>query len=220
MEEARCILFCMHCGNNAPHKIVFQKDFVSDYIEDEDECLRTPVAWGVDYLVECQTCSRLSFYENLDCDLANLANSFYTSKLVWPVANIEVFSSEVPKSILSIYSEASRIKFLAPNAFAVMIRRALEAVCLDQGVTKHTTLHKSLQELAKQGKLPPLLGEVTDVIKTIGNAGAHAISPPIFNYHVSVIDDFFRVIMEFLYIAPNKLKKFKEEAEKYKLHNK
>lgn len=140
------------------------------------------------------------------------AHSFNNANLTWPLV-IEN-DAAVPKIVLKIYKEASYIKVKSPSAFVVHIRKALEAICNDQGITGKTKLYKKLQKLSSLGKLPSLLSEVTDVIKLIGNAGAHH-GPDVHNYHAGIVDDFFRLVLQYLYIAPAKLNKFKSEIEKF-----
>jgi len=59
---------------------------------------------------------------------------FHLADLIWPDPG--VLHQAVPKAVAECYIEASRIKNLAPNAFAVQIRRALEALCDDRGAKK------------------------------------------------------------------------------------
>jgi len=214
MEKIESIKYCLHCGNKAPQKIVFLKEFISDYAEDNNG-EEIPILFGVDYILECQTCSRLSLYETEGCEQGEIQKSFYQSKRMWPTNNLDLDSFGVPKDVLDTYVEASKIKFIAPNAFAVLMRRALEVICIDQGVSEKKSLHESLKRLTALGKLPPLLSEVSNIIKIIGNAGAHAVGPPIYRLHILAIDDFFRVVLEYLYVAPSKLEKFKKESEKF-----
>ena len=119
----------------------------------------------------------------------------------------------VPINVREVYAEASRIKRSAPNAFAVMLRRALEAVCDDRGVEKGA-LGERLRKLADHGEVPPLLAEVSDVVRMLGNIGAHASSLSVTVPDTWVLDDFFRAIVEYVYIAPSKLKKYKERAQR------
>jgi hypothetical protein len=216
MEKIESISYCLHCGNKAPQKLVFLKEFISDYAEDNNG-EEIPILFGVDYILECQTCSRLSVYVTDVSEQGEAEKSFYQSKRMWPTNTLDLDSFGIPKDILDTYAEASKIKFIAPNAFAVLMRRALEVICIDQGISEKKSLHESLKKLTVLGKLPPLLSEVSNIIKIIGNAGAHAVGAPIYRTHVLAIDDFFRLVLEYLYVAPNKLEKFKKELEEFRL---
>jgi len=81
--------------------------------------------------------------------------------LAYPQVGLD---SSVPYSVAKIYREAERIKQIAPNAYAVQIRRALEAVCKDRGSLKKT-LAQRLKELADKGEIPMALIEATDMLR-------------------------------------------------------
>lgn len=118
----------------------------------------------------------------------------------------------VPESVRRIYSEASAIKSRAPNAFANQIRRSLEALCKDRGTNKRV-LAQSLKELSSRGEIPPTLADMTDVLRQLGNIGSHAGDQEIDPDYVDVIDDFFRAIVEYVYIAPHKVNEFKARLD-------
>jgi len=124
---------------------------------------------AVEFVAVCQTCNQILVYGNLE-DL--LTDGFADSDVVllWPKFGL---NEAVPERIRSIYDEASRIQHTAPNAFAVQIRRALEAVCIDRGATKGS-LVQNIHELANRGEIPNTLVEASDLLRLIGNIGAHA----------------------------------------------
>jgi hypothetical protein len=116
--------------------------------------------------------------------------------------------NSVPKNVSEIYSEAFRIKRLAPNAFAVQIRRALEALCEDRGA-KTGILEKRLSTLAERGEIPTTLAAVSSVLRLIGIVGAHAAEELVKPWQVYAIDEFFRTVIEYVYVAPSKLNDFR-----------
>jgi hypothetical protein len=124
----------------------------------------------------------------------------------------------VPREIAAIYEEAIRIKELAPNAFAVQIRRALEALAANKGIKKGT-LQVQLNELAKKGDIPPNLARASDLLRTLGNVGAHASSQSVHPLLAHVIDEFFRAVIEYVYVAPKRLAEFHDKMDRY-LHKK
>ncbi len=111
------------------------------------------------------------------------------------------------------YDEASRIKTLAPNAFAVQIRRALEALCDDRGATA-SNLQKRLESLVKKGEIPPVLAEMTAIVRLLGNVGAHPSEERVRPTDTWVIDDFFRAVIEYVYVAPSRVKEFRNRLQK------
>lgn len=121
----------------------------------------------------------------------------------------------VPQAIRNAYAEASRIREIAPNAFAVQIRRALEALC-DDRKAKGRNLGEKLKDLSGRGEIPPVLSEMTDVLRLIGNIGAHGIDQTVHQLHVFALDDFFKAIVEYVYVAPARLREFKKSMGKMK----
>jgi hypothetical protein len=118
----------------------------------------------------------------------------------------------VPQTIREVYFEAARIKELAPNAFAVQVRRALEALCEDRAA-KGRTLADKLKDLSARAEIPPVLAEMTDVLRLIGNIGAHGIGESVHPLQANAIDEFFKAVIEYVYVAPAKLRAFKERME-------
>ncbi len=121
----------------------------------------------------------------------------------------------VPEIIRNAYKEAHRIKNIAPNAFAVQIRRALEAICIDQGETNGNLVSK-LKRLSEKEKIPPVLTDAGDILRLLGNVGAHGLSDSVQPLQAFALDEFFRVIIEYLYIAPSKIEEFKKSMEQSK----
>jgi hypothetical protein len=139
----------------------------------------------------------------------NSAN-FVHADLLYP-SKVELDES-VPDTVKSSYDEALRISNIAPNAFAVMLRKALEAICIDRGVTQGN-LHSRLQELARRGELPATLAEMTSILRILGNVGAHPDEQSITIPLTWGMKEFFRAVVEYVYVAPNKIKKFKDRME-------
>ncbi len=96
-----------------------------------------------------------------------------------------------------------------------MIRRALEAICDDRGIEKGSLVQR-LRQLAERGEVPPLLAEVSDTLRILGNLGAHSSDMSVTPPDTWAIDDFFRAIIEYVYVAPSKLNEFKEKLQNLK----
>jgi len=121
----------------------------------------------------------------------------------------------VPEHISKIYEEAIRIKNIAPNAFAVQIRKGLEAICKDRG-TKKKYLTEQIKELAEKGEIPSNLVEASDVVRLIGNIGAHANNQEVHPMQAFAINDFFKMLIEYIYVSPDRMMQFKASLGKYK----
>ena len=203
MEESD-VGFCPHCGNTVPQEL--QGCSVSLHHEDGAHNY---------FMTRCGTCLEAILYRHVDPHDSVPQTShgrFHLTdyELVWPDPG--TMHHAVPEPVRVIYEEAIAVKNRAPNAFANQIRRALESLCADRGAQKQT-LAQSLEELASRGEIPPVLAEMTDVLRRLGNIGSHAGQDQVGAEYVDVIDDFFRAIVEYVYIAPHKIREFKARLE-------
>lgn len=211
-KPIRRIAYCTNCGNRAPQELIHTQKYL-ERAWGADGRESDPHPWSM-FVAVCETCSQLLLYENLG-DQAS-PEDFERCELVFPKPLR--LGIAVPREIAAIYEEAIRIKELAPNAFAVQIRRALEALAADKGVKKGT-LQVQLNELAKNGDIPPNLARASDLLRILGNVGAHASSQSVHPLLAHVIDEFFRAVIEYVYIAPKRLAEFEAQMNRY-LHKK
>ena len=204
MKTIRRIAFCPHCGNRAPQRLIHTQEYEEQGYSMNGSLAQVDLPCAY-YVAVCETCKNVLLY-HAEVHVVEDKN-FHCTSLIWPDRG--VLHRAVPKAIAECYAEATRIKNLAPNAFAVQIRRALEALCEDRD-EKKGVLRCRLQGLASRGEIPPILAEMTDVLRLLGNIGAHATDQSVKPGHVQAIDDFFRAIIEYVYVAPSKLKEFRD----------
>ena len=189
------IEFCPHCCNRAKQEKIHEQPYVG-------------VGWGVDdgeasetegkyFIYKCTTCNEILVYHEL---------FDFGMSLLYPDISLD---QSVPKNISKIYDEAIRIKYISPNSFAVQIRRALEALCIDRGVNERS-LATSLKTLSERGEIPEVLSEAGDILRLIGNTGAHVADIDVHPLQAMAIDDFFKAIVEYIYVSPAKIVSFKE----------
>lgn len=90
----------------------------------------------------------------------------------WPLPQSSV-SPDVPAQVGQALAEATMaLAANCPRASAVMARRTLEAITVEQGETTGT-LAERLGNLADRSVLHPTLAEWAKEIRLIGNVGAH-----------------------------------------------
>jgi hypothetical protein len=214
MPTIRRTAFCPHCGNFAPQKLLFTHSYYQTVYELTGEELDDlmPAEY---FVATCETCHELLLYY-ADCGTPDEAK-FERATLQYPKP--PRLHKSVPQTIVKSYLEAVRIRTIAPNAYAVMLRRALEALCDNRSIPKGM-LQARLKSLADQGEIPPVLAEMTTVLRVLGNAGAHNDSQKITVPMTWGMDDFFRAIIEYVYIAPSELNEFKKRLERYKADGK
>lgn len=209
------LLECATCGNFVRHSL--EHKYVADTLVDQlDDGTKVyePFTW-LSY--SCTTCGALNIYG----DHLDLGNDFSARKelkdyrlyprgaLILPPKHMLSPQTPVPENILKLYEEVWPIRHKAPSAFVGQIRRLLEYICDDQGATGKT-LFKKLESLAGKGVFPGYIENITDMLRLVGNIGAHATDAQLDTWDAAHIDDFFRFVVEYVYIAPAKLRRMSE----------
>ena len=212
-EPNKYIAFCPHCGNKSPQREVFCHSYRDTWYGSDGRPLEQGDGPASEAIVcVCETCNSVLLYDGIA----------HSETGVWPelmYPESENLPKSVPETVRDIYREAAIIKRNAPNAFAIMIRKALEAICDDRSVAQGT-LAVRLKKLSERGDIPPALAELTDALRVVGNTAAHGSVQSITAPMTWAIDDFFRAVIEYVYVAPSKLEKFKEQLEQVKASNK
>lgn len=212
MDDIKRVAFCPHCCNKAPQRLVHvQQCEVKGYSLQDGTQNDIPSTY---YVTTCETCHGILVYFDLGDQIDQIGTHDFTlADLTWPQK--KTLHKAVPKHIRDIYEEAAMIQEMSPDAFAVQIRRALEAICGDRGVEEQN-LQTSLKSLAERGEIPPVLAEFTDVLRLLGNIGAHWTGQRVHPLQTTALDDFFRAIVEYIYVAPSKLKEFKDKLPEFR----
>ena len=206
-KETRNISFCPHCSNRAPQKLVCTQHYLERAWNVESGQESEPDPWST-FIATCETCHQVLLYDNPGDHLTE--DEFHLGEILYPEYGLH---SSVPEKIRKVYDEASRIKWTAPNAFAVQIRRALEALCDDRKANGRN-LSAQLEDLANKKEIPIVLNELAHTLRLLGNIGAHSGTVNVHQHQVYELDEFFRVIIEYVYVAPGKLENFKKTAGK------
>jgi Domain of unknown function (DUF4145) len=199
--------FCPHCGNTAQQKValcqahstVWYSVETGERTDDDGPDCETIVC-------VCQTCNKVLVYSGL-----SRAETGEWPDLQYPEPGR--LHRTAPGPVRDIYLEAALVKAKAPRAFALLIRRGVEAICEDRGITSGS-LAVRLKKLAERGEVPPLLAEMTDVMRTLGNVAAHGPLEGVTVPMTWALDDFFRALVEYVYVAPSKLAEFRERLSK------
>ncbi|MCY3767971.1 MAG: DUF4145 domain-containing protein [Gammaproteobacteria bacterium] len=200
----RKVSFCPHCSNTAPQELVYTQRFLESSWDTNSLQEFSSVPCST-FVATCETCYRVILYGNPTDVIPE--KEFCLGELEYP--KFELHNS-VPKKIREIYDEGSRIKWTAPNLFAVQIRKALEELCHDRKANGQY-LNAQLKDLADRSEIPDVLVELAHILRLLGNKGAHSSTEGVHPSQVDELDEFFRVIIEYVYVAPGKLKTFREK---------
>lgn len=147
------------------------------------------------------------------------------STLEWPTQK-ETLPSGVPESVRRIYEEALRVKASSPDSFVVQIRRAIQAICVDQGAReyddegRHMTLADNLRELSRNRIFPRQVTDVLHQLKYLGNVGAHGIDETVKPEIAKIAGELFRLLIQQIYEIPSKLDNLKRETQTIRFDNK
>lgn len=193
---------CTHCGVISVLGTTMFDGFVYEYEKSNKETYHK--------LCRCLKCDNLLLfkvnesYEDPDGYIRNLKDE--NVEQLWPtVSRVE---TDAPDRVRYLYAEAQKVKRF-PNPYAVQLGRALEAAANDKGA-KGRTLNDKLNWLVVEELLPGVFGEMAHVNRILRNWGAHDLDIEVEEEDVQIIDEFFETIIEYLYVAPAKLKKFQD----------
>ena len=207
MKDKESVRLCPHCGNTTPHVILFECSAPQTWYGSDGQPKNDAGDPYSDYmLLQCQTCRDVSLYSKLSI------HNWNEPKLEYPIGFD--LDSCIPAEVASNYQEAKRVQNVSPNAFAVLLRRALEALCNDRGVPGGN-LAARLKQLATKGEIPGNLAEISSVLRELGNAGAHHTSQRVTVPMTWTMDEFFRTLVEYVYVAPHRLDQFQRTLAKY-----
>lgn len=123
-------------------------------------------------------------------------------------------SDSVPDALRDEFEEAQKcFEAKAYGATLVMVRRTLEGTCADQGATKKT-LAQSLKELQEQGKIDGLLAQWADLLRVVGNKGAHFTGDKGSSQDAQDALDFTEALLDHLYVLRARFDAFRARQNK------
>lgn len=211
MSEENVILTCPHCGNKTPMKLLnrYEKVTYEEFFEDHEAQFT-----DIFEVFECPTCEGFQVYHthwNTEEWIPEDYDIYDEGEVLYPHSErLKLY--ELPKSVRGAYESALKVKNIDEASCIITLRRTLEMVCKDKGATKRT-LYEKLKELQESGILPPLMGDLSKVIKDIGNMAAHGDEVKFNKYMVNSLFRFTNKILEYVYILPEEMKTIKLELE-------
>lgn len=164
----------------------------------------------------CPACKKETIVKYHWHDLMDSENDVLY-KLIYPInRNMPI---GLPKKIKSAYEATEKVKTIDVNAYAILMRRLLELICLDRKSTSGT-LAQMLSDLASKNEIPIKLVDVAKGLKNFGNIGAHAGSGDLSEKEIPIVNALTKAILEYIYSAPhlatlaeNKLKEIKTKRK-------
>ena len=185
-NEERITTLCDHCGNESHKESVGSHFTLMDGI-------------GFDYhMYICSICVKIFLFTITDGNIA---------EQTWP--DNKLFPEVVPPRIREIYREALLVKRRSPTSYAVQLGRALEAMCSEKNATGRG-LFNQINFRITEGILPGNFGDLVEITRMFRNWGAHDAEHDVETADVEMIDEFFRAVIEYVYIAPAKVERAQE----------
>ncbi len=161
---------CPHCHGNTNHDrgdIVYNGD---NYVETIRELVATRCRGCDSYIVWSKTTD-----EGAEDDSSenNTSSDQEVVRIVYPSdAIVPLPSSDMPLNVTKDYKEASTIATSSPRAAIILLRSAVEKMCIHLG-QPGKNLDKDIRALVKAQKLNIDQERVLKITQLLGNAGTH-----------------------------------------------
>ena len=118
-------------------------------------------------------------------------------------------SHEIPRQLRAEFDEACKcFAAKAYGATVVMVRSTLEGTAHQEGVSKRT-LDDALKEMQAQGKIDGMLAEWADLLRVVGNDGAHFTGNTVDREDAEDALDFAEALLDHLYVLRKRFDAFK-----------
>lgn len=196
---------CFHCGNIVPMKLVGRD--VSTW--DEGEPYIGVEEWSF-YM--CPTCKE----PTLICYYWQQNDKEITSPIGRSVMYPDNLFDDrsIPEAIRNAYMAAAATKSLDNSVSLLAWRRVLELTCKDLGAVGDS-LNAKIIDLSNKGIFPASLTDASDLIRSLGNAGAHSDELSEKWMNLSDVELLVKYILEYVYTLPQKISAITTSARKH-----
>jgi hypothetical protein len=188
---------CGHCNNISKMEIIGSIGDLIDEVDPENGHVMGQHGTYYDVL-KCPACDKpnivcYGWYDGIESeDEVNYEFLYPLDKSI-PLG--------LPSNILSTYMAAEKVKTIDVNAYAILMRRILELICIDRKATRNT-LALMLKDLADKNEIPDKLVKVANGLKNFGNIGAHAGIGELSKKEIPIVHALTKAILEYIYSAP------------------
>lgn len=163
------------------------------------------------YLCQCENCSDVTYVKFWEVDFdPDWAFRYETH---YPLVS-DPISVDLPPTVTAPFYEAGRcLNVGAALATVVMCRRTIEAVLSDKGAPKGRALSQSIKTLTKDHILHESMGNLADLVRLVGNIGAHHSDQEIDLAQARQTYALTKGLLDALYITPKHVAAIKERLE-------
>ena len=188
---------CLHCSNSAPQEIVASYSQVEDMYSDPHRRQVIGEAGPVFELMTCPACRAISLRRIDYCDWDDPDDWAVSWLFPQPGTPVPGLPPEVDKA----YEAALKVRNIDSNAYAVLLGRVLDKICIDRGA-EGRSLGERLKYLATQREIPEKLAEMARQLRQLRNIAAHADLGELSPKEVPILDALCKAILEYVYSAP------------------
>jgi hypothetical protein len=132
---------------------------------------------------------------------------FLEPKYLFPAGR--KLSNEIPAGLRREFDEAQTcLSAKAHTATVVMVRRTLEGICKDNGITERV-LANGLKKMEAAGLIDRTLAEWADSLRVLGNQGAHFTGTQVDMEDAADALDFAEALLDQIYVLRKRFAAFK-----------
>ncbi|MBH1980418.1 DUF4145 domain-containing protein [Candidatus Saccharibacteria bacterium] len=122
-------------------------------------------------------------------------------------------SADIPSELRDDYREAREcVKSKLYTAAAVMARRTLEGITIDQGYTKGALFNR-LKLMRDDAVIDSRLYDWADICRDVGNQAAHASKQSVSREDATETLDFVEALLDYLYVFQSRYQNFKARRD-------
>jgi hypothetical protein len=196
MTTPRVELFvtCGYCGNYAQMKELGHGADTETYTTE----IGPPVEQGTYYdVLKCLKCGNINIGSYIWSDYMEMED-FTGYTMIYP--QTKELPNGLPDNIYKAYTDAEKVKQIAPVAYGLLLGRILEMICQEKKA-KGRTLQNWLDDLKSRGEIPDKLVKVASILRGYRNLSAHAGIDIGLN-EIPLVKALCDALMEYIYGAP------------------
>ena len=163
-------------------------------------------------LIECPACNNVLLREGYwHSEL--YADTGPNYELRYPQTKDSIVG--LPENISKSYEAAIKVKNIDSNAFAVLLGRVLDLICIDKNA-EGDSLFERLKDLATKNIMPEQLADMAHQLRQLRNIGAHANLGELTRSEIPILEALNRAILEYVYSAPTLIESVQEKIDALK----
>lgn len=207
------ILECSHCGNRTPHGKVFEHIHPMLFDEMDDQRYTEEYRW---IGFSCSTCGGLNVYGDFlkyptTRDLAR-SKVYPRGCDLLPPSRVLNPGEPIPGDILELYEQIWPLRQRSPAAFIGQIKRLLMDICDDENI-EGEGFRSRMKNLLSPERCPGSSNDNLDsIVEVLDVMGESKPDGQLNVWDVEIADNFFRMVLELVYLIPAKIKRIAEQS--------